>query len=234
MEGGADLADQANAFLDLLSSHLGLSARSSSAQEELALRLRHVKALLSLLGVEPYLVDWVRKNRSEFLGRIRAAADDSGNELLEACWACVMDQAGFDARLRRIEVTDRTVRLFELSREHHARAVEYHLARGAWQTSADIRSAWGERLLAAAIHEEHGDAAYACKIYREEKAWDRALQCALRDGDSVEVARAHEGLRDYRRALEIWTSLGRVRDAARVEKKMGKDPEAQLGLFDRT
>lgn len=98
---------------------------------------------------------------------------------------------------------------------------------------------WGEPAEAAAVHEGAGDLKTACALYREAKEHARALACAQRAGNEVEMARAYEGLRQYQRAIDVWSSLGRKRDVIRVRKRwlaidpgQAPAPDIPPGLFE--
>lgn len=228
------------AFLDLLPDYIGVSDRVPQSLCSLALRLRHYNAIQMLLWSSPRRgTEGKRDLRASFLAELKTLADSTGDRVLLASWASVMDPPRFDELLGGIELAAHTVRLFEASPALHARAVSYHSAGGDWERSATLHRWWGERVEAAALYEGTGDLKTACTLYREAKEHARALACAQRAGDEIEMARAYEGLRQYQRAVDIWSSLGRKRDVERVRKRLyaiepGRAPTAdvQPGLFE--
>jgi hypothetical protein len=236
-EGCSDLAEN---LLDLMPPLVGLTPAPTDALEDLAIRLRHCGALLSLLHTDgrlPY-IELPGDKRRNLLPRIRQTAEATGDRTLLACVCVAIGETDrYHELLENIEVTSRTVRLFEVSPHRHARAAAYHLAQGSWKRAAVIHAGWGEREEAAAIHDAAGDPVAACRLYREAKDYERALECARKASNDVEIARAYEGLGDYGRAVDVWSALGRKKDVARVKAKLsdvsdGEDRTTQLDLFE--
>jgi len=231
--------EAARAFLDAWRASYYDFGGVPESLRALMLRLRHYNAIQALL--RPRLgSDAGGEPATRLLAEIRTLVDASADQALLACWASVEDASLHRSLLEKLELTDRTVGIFEASPEHHRRAAEHHLAKGEWRSAAAVHLRWREKADAAAIHEAQGEPRLACRLYREAGAYERLLECARRAGDEPEMARAYEGLGQVQRAIDTWASLGRTREVERLRRKSrlanaaqgDGDKPAQLSLFE--
>lgn len=225
-----DLVDR---FLSSIEYYLFIKESLPKSVLDLMIEARHCNAILEALKYRNYKKTFKKDTLKAFIMAIKKEAEEAPDQGLLTCYFFTKDKLRYEEAVETLPITRWNYKLFMESKGHYLKAVEYLLERHEIEDATRTCRGYGNFRMAAQIYEKAGMFGLAARDYRDGKCYEDAIRCYRKVGDELGIARIHERMKEFDKALTIWKKHGKTREVNRVLKKKEKelDKATQLSLF---